>query len=114
MPDLILYLPYNSYKDQAYIQEDDKHKDVIAQSQKIRFDLQLTALGARPTTPCGHDNKERHKLMGDEYGQYGQDPNAANNGQPDQNNNMDKRIEDIRRAVTKGRKRGHTAPQACS
>jgi hypothetical protein len=39
--------------------------------------------------------------MGDEYGQYGQDPNAANNGQPDQNN-MDKRIEDIRRAVTKG------------
>lgn len=40
--------------------------------------------------------------MGDEYGQYGQEPNAANNNdQPDQSN-LDKRIEDIRKAVTKG------------
>ena len=39
--------------------------------------------------------------MSDEYGQYGQDPNTANNGQPDQND-IDKRIEEIRRVVTKG------------
>lgn len=39
--------------------------------------------------------------MGDEYGQ---DPDATNSGQPDPNNqdNIDKRIEDIRRVVTKG------------
>jgi hypothetical protein len=45
--------------------------------------------------------------MGDEYGRYGQNPDPTNNGQPgpdnqDSQDNIDKRIEDIRRVVTRG------------
>ncbi|HEV2655066.1 MAG TPA: hypothetical protein VGT82_08900, partial [Ktedonobacteraceae bacterium] len=42
--------------------------------------------------------------MDDEYGHYGQNPDPTNNGQPgpDSQDNIDKRIEDIRRVVTRG------------
>jgi hypothetical protein len=43
--------------------------------------------------------------MGDEYGRYGQNPDPTNNGGPDSQDsqdNIDKRIEDIRRVVTRG------------